>query len=309
MALAFIFPGQGSQSIGMLATYPENTTIIQETFAEASAILDTDLWALCQQGPESKLNQTEYTQPVLLVAGVALWRLWSSVSRPLPQYLAGHSLGEYTALVCAQALSFVDAVRLVHLRGQYMQEAVSEGAGAMAAIIGLTDAQVDLLCQEAQAFGIVVPANFNSPGQIVIAGERVAVQKVEDAAKAAGARMVVKLPVSVPSHSPLMASAAVRLAESLESISLQTPTIPMINNVAVAIESEPEIIKQALINQLTSPVRWVETVEKMLILGVSQIVECGPGKVLCGLGKRINSSTEYTSLSQYTDYIHFKTQR
>lgn len=302
MSLAFVFPGQGSQSVGMLASYTEHTSIVRETFDEASAILNIDLWNLSQHGPELQLNQTEYTQPVLLVAGVALWRLWQSAHRPTPIYLAGHSLGEYTALVCAQALSFKEGVQLVHLRGKYMQAAVPEGEGAMSAILGLTDEQVDTVCKNAQDLGIVVPANFNSPGQVVIAGDKAAVQKAEELAKALGARMVVKLSVSVPSHSPLMAPAARNLTENLMAITLQSPVIPVINNTAVAIEREPSMIKDSLIAQLTQPVRWTETIQKMASLGITQIIECGPGKVLSTLGKRIDATLQYTSISQYSDY-------
>ena len=287
MSIACIFPGQGSQSIGMLgelaAAYPE----VQETFAAASQSLDYDLWQLAQQGPEAELNRTDKTQPVMLAAGVAVWRVWQKRRGTPPVFLAGHSLGEYTALVCAGALALPAAARLVAERGRYMQEAVPAGQGAMAAILGLADAQVIAACEQAAHGEIVAAVNFNSPGQVVIAGHSSAVARAVEAAKQLGAKRAVLLPVSVPSHCSLMVPAAERLAAYLQDIEIKRPAIPVFNNVDAVIVEEPQAIRDALVRQLVSPVRWVEIVQAMANKGVSGVVECGPGKVLAGLNKRI----------------------
>lgn len=287
MSLAFVFPGQGSQSVGMLADLAAAYPLVRDTFAEASAALGYDLWQLTQNGPADELNQTHITQPAMLTAGVAAWRVWQEKNGKVPVVMAGHSLGEYTALVCAGALSFADGVALVAERGRYMQEAVPAGTGAMAAILGLEDAQVVEACASAAQGQVVSAVNFNSPGQVVIAGHAAAVERAMEAAKAMGAKRALPLPVSVPSHCALMQPAAERLAQRLAGIALQVPQIPVINNVDVAVAADAAAIRQALARQLHSPVRWVETVQKMAADGVDALVECGPGKVLVGLNKRI----------------------
>ncbi|WP_127477368.1 ACP S-malonyltransferase [Sulfurivermis fontis] len=287
MSLAFVFPGQGSQSVGMLAELAAAHPLVRDTFAEASAALGYDLWQLTQNGPADELNQTHITQPAMLTAGVATWRVWQEMNGKTPVVMAGHSLGEYTALVCAGALSFADGVALVAERGRYMQEAVPAGTGAMAAILGLEDAQVVEACAGAAQGQVVSAVNFNSPGQVVIAGHAAAVERAMEAAKAMGAKRALPLPVSVPSHCALMQPAAERLAQRLAGISVQLPQIPVINNVDVAVASDADTMRQALARQLYSPVRWVETVQKMAADGVDALVECGPGKVLVGLNKRI----------------------
>ncbi|MDX1252984.1 MAG: ACP S-malonyltransferase [Gammaproteobacteria bacterium] len=288
MTLAFVFPGQGSQSVGMLSApatvYPE----VRQTFGEGSAVLGYDLWNLVQNGPESELNQTDKTQPAMLAAGVAVWRIWQARQGRMPSVMAGHSLGEYTALVCAGALDFADAVRLVAERGRYMQEAVPAGAGAMAAILGLEDAQVIQVCAEAAQGEVVAAVNFNSPGQVVVAGGATAVARAVDLAKQAGAKRTLILPVSVPSHCLLMKPAAERLAALLRTVPMNVPRIPVINNVDVAIYDETDKIRDALVRQLYNPVRWVDTIRAMNGAGVKTLVECGPGKVLAGLNKRID---------------------
>lgn len=287
MSLAFIFPGQGSQSVGMLASFAENPTV-QRTFEEASSALGYDLWELCQNGPAEELNKTEKTQPALLTASVALWRLWCEQNGSKPEYLAGHSLGEYSALVCADVLSLADAVKLVEARGQFMQQAVPAGTGKMAAIIGLDDALIQQACEESAEGDVVSPVNYNSPGQVVIAGSAAAVERAMTACKDKGAKRALPLPVSVPSHCALMEPAADQLAKKLTALSLNVPQISVVNNVDVSLESESEAIKQALIRQLHNPVRWTETIEKLKQSGVTDLVECGPGNVLSGLNKRIS---------------------
>lgn len=289
---AFVFPGQGSQSLGMLADFAERTPV-RQAFQEASGALDMDLWTLAQEGPDVSLNRTENTQPLLLTAGVALWKLWEQNGGPRPALLAGHSLGEYTALTCAGVLSLGDAVRLVRSRGKLMQSAVAEGEGGMAAILGLDDEQVRQACAEAAEAveGSVVEAvNFNAPGQVVIAGDSAAVARAIDACKSAGAKRAMGLPVSVPSHCALMAPAAEKLANELQDVNFHAPELPVINNVDVARETDPERIRDALVRQLHSPVRWVETVQALLADDVATLYECGPGKVLCGLTRRIDRS-------------------
>lgn len=290
MSLAFVFPGQGSQSVGMLADLATAWPQVQDTFAEASSVLGYDLWALVQNGPVDELNQTHITQPAMLTAGVALWRIWQANNGPRPVLMAGHSLGEYTALSCAGAINFADAVALVAERGRYMQEAVPEGVGAMAAILGLDDAQVIEACAGAAQAEVVAAVNFNSPGQVVIAGHKAAVERAMEAAKALGAKRALPLPVSVPSHCALMQPAAERLAERLAQIEIKRPDTPVIHNADVAAAGDLPALREALARQLYRPVRWVETVQKMTADGVDTIVECGPGKVLMGLNKRINKA-------------------
>lgn len=286
--LAIVFPGQGSQSVGMLADLYQQYPVVQETFSEASAALGYDLWALVANGPEADLNETHRTQPALLTASVAVWRLWQQQNGTAPAYLAGHSLGEYSALVCAGVLSLADAVQLVEKRGQYMQQAVPAGVGAMSAIIGLDDAAIAKACEEAAQGEVVAPVNYNSPGQVVIAGHKAAVERAGEACKAAGAKRALPLPVSVPSHCALMRPAAEQLAKDLAALSFNAPTIPVINNVDVQSAADEAAIKDALIRQLYSPVRWTETIEYFAAAGVTEVVELGAGKVLSGLIKRIN---------------------
>jgi len=288
--LAMIFPGQGSQSVGMLAELATAFPAVEKTFAEASAALDYDLWERVQQGPAELLNQTACTQPAMLTAGVATWRCWQSRSDVVPALMAGHSLGEYTALVCAGALDFVDAVRLVAKRGQYMQDAVAEGSGAMAAILGLEDEQIIAICERAAEGDVVSAVNFNSPGQVVIAGDAAAVQRAMELAKQAGAKRALPLPVSVPSHCALMRPAADSFANDIASAAIQTPVVPVLHNVDVAAHRSAEAIRDALVRQLYSPVRWVETIRAMHSNGVTAVLEMGPGKVLAGLNKRIEKS-------------------
>jgi [acyl-carrier-protein] S-malonyltransferase len=285
--LAMVFPGQGSQAVGMLKSLGEAFPVVRETFAEASRVLGYDLWALTQEGPEAELNRTEKTQPAMLAAGVAAWRVWRGRGGTSPSVLAGHSLGEYTALVCAGAIDFADAVALVADRGRYMQDAVPAGAGAMAAILGLTDEQVVDACERAAEGEVVAAANFNSPGQVVVAGESASVQRVVALARQAGAKRAVVLPVSVPSHCALMRPAAERLAERLAGLAIRAPMVPVVHNVDARPRSEPQAIREALTDQLYRPVRWVECVRAMGAAGARTFVEAGPGKVLTGLQRRI----------------------
>lgn len=287
MTLALVFPGQGSQAVGMLAELATQYPVVKDTFAEASNVLKLDLWQIVRDGPEDMLNQTQITQPAMLAAGVATWRIWQARGGALPQVMAGHSLGEYSALVCAGALEFATAVELVALRGRYMQAAVPAGEGAMAAILGLEDAQVVTACQQAAQGDVVGAVNFNSPGQVVIAGQAAAVQRAMELCNAAGAKRALPLPVSVPSHCALMKPAAQQLAQRLQNINVRKPQIPVINNVDVAMPDDAEAIRDALVRQLYNPVRWVEVVQRMASDGVTKLVECGPGKVLVGLNKRI----------------------
>ncbi len=287
MITAFVFPGQGSQSVGMLAGFAEVATV-RDTFAEASQALGYDLWALCQNGPDADLNATSRTQPALLTASVALWRLWQSRGGSTPSALAGHSLGEYSALVCAGVIAFDDAVKIVEARGRYMQEAVPEGQGKMAAILGLDDAEVIAACAESAQGEVVSAVNFNSPGQIVIAGNAAAVERAMEACKAKGAKRALPLSVSAPSHCALMKPAAERLAALLADTPFHAPQLPVINNVDVAVESDPARIRDALVRQLYCPVRWTESVQALHARGVTRLIECGAGSVLAGLAKRIN---------------------
>ncbi|EPJ87062.1 MULTISPECIES: ACP S-malonyltransferase [Pseudomonas] len=285
-SLAFVFPGQGSQSLGMLAELAAQYPLIQETFAQASQALGYDLWVLTQQGPETELNQTDKTQPAILTASIALWRLWLAEGGARPAFVAGHSLGEYSALVAAGSLSLGDAVKLVERRGQLMQEAVPAGQGAMAAILGLDDADVLAACAEAAQGDVVSAVNFNSPGQVVIAGSTAAVQRAMELCKARGAKRALPLPVSVPSHCELMRPAAERFAESVEAIDWQAPQIPLVQNVSAAVVSDLDTLKSDLLQQLYKPVRWVESIQALAANGAVQLIECGPGKVLAGLNKR-----------------------
>jgi [acyl-carrier-protein] S-malonyltransferase len=287
MTLAFVFPGQGSQSIGMLAALGAAEPVVLETFAEASEVLGYDLWQLVQSGPEAELGATERTQPAMLAAGVATWRAWLRHGGPRPVAMAGHSLGEYSALVCSEALDFHEGLELVRYRGQLMQQAVPLGEGAMAAILGLDDAELELACREAAQGQVVEPVNFNAPGQTVIAGNAAAVARAMEAAKARGAKRAVLLPVSVPSHSSLMREAAERLAERLATVPLQMPNVADVYTVDVRTHASPDGIRQSLKEQLFKPVRWADTVRAMLARGATTLVECGPGKVLTSLNKRI----------------------
>jgi [acyl-carrier-protein] S-malonyltransferase len=287
MSFAFVFPGQGSQSIGMLAALSQTDPVVRATFDEASAALGYDLWQLTQDGPKERLDSTECTQPAMLAAGVATWRLWQKRGGADPIWVSGHSLGEFTAFVCAGAIDFATAVDLVRFRGTVMQEAVPAGQGAMAAILGLEDADVEQVCRDAAAGEIVEAVNFNSPGQVVIAGQTAAVQRAGEAAKAKGARKVMPLPISVPSHSSLMRSAGLRLGERLAGVEIHTPRIRCLSPVDVAVHDQPAQIRTHLSQQLSRPVQWWATVRALAKEGISQMIECGPGKVLTGLNRRI----------------------
>ena len=297
--LAFVFPGQGSQQLGMLADLAEKHDIIGQTFTEASEVLGYDLWDLVQNDAE-KLSQTDKTQPALLTASVALWRLWEQQGGEKPAYVAGHSLGEYSALVCAGVMAFADAVELVKLRGEYMQQAVPAGEGAMAAIIGLDDDKVVAACDAAP--GIVSAVNFNSPGQVVIAGHVAAVEAAMVNAKEAGAKRALPLPVSVPSQCELMIPAGSKLAEKLETIAFHSPSCTLVQNVTAQAVSDPAVIKANLVSQLSEPVLWTQSVMLLAELGVTSTIECGPGKVLSGLNKRIVKGLETASLGDIASF-------
>ncbi|WP_333603211.1 ACP S-malonyltransferase [Pantoea eucrina] len=295
--LAFVFPGQGSQTVGMLAELAADNPQVEATFREASDALGYDLWQLVQQGPAEELNKTWQTQPALLAASVAIYRVWQQKQGAQPVLLAGHSLGEYSALVCAGVLAFADAIKLVELRGKLMQEAVPEGTGAMQAIIGLDDEAIRKACEESAQGDVVSPVNFNSPGQVVIAGNKDAVERAGAACKAAGAKRALPLPVSVPSHCALMKPAAVKLAVALEEIAFNAPDVPVVNNVDVKCENDAAAIRNALVRQLYSPVRWTESVQFIAEQGVTQLLEMGPGKVLTGLTKRIADNLTATAVN------------
>lgn len=306
MTTAFVFPGQGSQSVGMLADVAAEYALVGETFAEASEALGYDLWQLVANGPADSLNQTSVTQPAMLTAGIALYRILKAAGKADVAFMAGHSLGEYTALTAAGVFSLADAVRLVRARGEYMQSAVPAGVGAMAAILGLTDEQVGLACEQAAQGEVVAAVNFNSPGQVVIAGHKAAVERAMKLCQEAGAKRALPLPVSVPSHCALMQPAAERLAQDLSQMSMQAPTVSVVNNVHVAVESSASAIQSALVAQLYSPVRWVETVQYLKAQGVTRVVEVGPGKVLAGLNKRIDNEIEHfavADLRTLSDYL------
>lgn len=297
---AFVFPGQGSQTVGMLAELAATYPLVEATFREASDALGYDLWQLVSNGPADELNKTWQTQPALLAASVAIYRVWQQQGGKQPTLMAGHSLGEYSALVCAGVLDFADAIKLVELRGKLMQEAVPEGTGAMQAIIGLDDAAIRKACEESAQGQVVSPVNFNSPGQVVIAGNKEAVERAGAACKAAGAKRALPLPVSVPSHCALMKPAADKLAVALEEIAFNAPSVPVVNNVDVKCESDAAAIRHALVRQLYSPVRWTESVEFMASQGVTQLLEMGPGKVLTGLTKRIVDSLTAAAVNDPT---------
>ncbi|MDH4150457.1 MAG: ACP S-malonyltransferase [Betaproteobacteria bacterium] len=286
MKLALVFPGQGSQTVGMMQGFAD-TKVVRDTFAEASAALGQDLWQLAAEGPAEELNATVNTQPVMLTAAYAMYRAWQDAGGPAPAMVAGHSLGEYTALVVAGVLDFADAVPLVRFRAQAMQEAVPRGTGAMAAILGLDDDAVRSACAESAQGEVVEPVNFNAPSQVVIAGHKAAVERGAAAAKARGAKRAVMLPVSAPFHSSLLKPAAERLKARMQDIVFRAPRVAVVNNVDVATVNDPEQIKEALARQACNPVRWVETVQAFSVQGVTHVVECGPGKVLAGLTKRI----------------------
>jgi [acyl-carrier-protein] S-malonyltransferase len=294
--LGFIFPGQGSQSIGMLAELAELHSSVRETFAEASDGAGIDLWALSQGGPEQMLNRTEYTQPALLAAGVAVWRAWLAAGGATPARMAGHSLGEYTALVAAGAISLHDAAHLVRIRGQAMQDAAPEGIGAMAAVLGADDSVVEAVCREVSGAQVVSPANYNSPGQIVIGGHAEAIDTAIALLAERGVRKAVKLAVSVPSHTPLMREAANRLAEAMTAYRWDAPRIPVVQNVDAAVHDDVASIRDALVRQLYLPVRWTDCVQALATAGATRIAECGPGKVLTGLVKRIDKAIEGRAL-------------
>lgn len=287
MAVAFVFPGQGSQSVGMLKSLAETEPVVRETFTEASEVLGYDLWQLCQTGPDEALNATERTQPAMLAAGVSVWRVWRKRGGPAPTVMSGHSLGEFTALVCADSLDFRTAVDLVRFRGRAMQEAVPVGQGAMAAVLGLDDADVEAACSVAAQNEVVEAVNFNAPGQVVIAGHAAAVKRAIEICKEKGAKRAIDLPVSVPSHSSLMKPAAERLRERLTQTEVRSPLVPEIYTVDVRKHGHPQGIRAALVQQLFSPVRWAETVRRMVGSGVTHFVECGPGKVLTALNRRV----------------------
>lgn len=294
---AMVFPGQGSQSLGMLADLATEFPLVEQTFAEASAVLGYDLWRLVQQGPVEELNKTWKTQPALLAASVSIWRVWQEKGGKAPSMMAGHSLGEYSALVCADVIEFQEAIKLVELRGKLMQDAVPEGQGAMYAIIGLDNESIVKACEESAQGQIVSPVNFNSPGQVVIAGEKEAVERAGAACKAAGAKRVLPLAISVPSHCALMKSAANQLSAALQEIAFTQPQFPVVNNVDAKVEMSADAIRDALIRQLYNPVRWTESVEYIAEQGIKQLLEIGPGKVLTGLTKRIVDTLSATAVN------------
>ena len=301
-SLAFVFPGQGSQSVGMLAELSESHPVVRETFVEASDGAGVDLWALSQGGPEEQLNRTEYTQPALLAAGVAAWRAWVQRGGTQPSVLAGHSLGEYAALVAAGALSLRDAAHLVRIRGQLMQDAAPAGTGAMAAVIGAEDVLVQQVCEQASQSQVVVPANYNSPGQVVIGGHAGAVDRALALLAENGVRKTVKLAVSVPSHTPLMRDAANRLSETMARLDWRAPSIPVVQNVDAEVHEGVHAIRDALVRQLYLPVRWTDCVQALASRGATRIAECGPGKVLTGLVKRIDKSLEARALGTTEEF-------
>jgi [acyl-carrier-protein] S-malonyltransferase len=299
MSIAFVFPGQGSQQVGMMAGFADDAAV-RATFAEASDILGEDLWRLVEDGPAETLALTRNTQPVMLTASVAIWRAWQAAGGGAPAYMAGHSLGEYSALVAAGALAFRDAVPLVRFRAEAMQDAVAAGVGAMAAVIGGDDEAIADACREAAQGEVVEPVNFNAPGQVVIAGNRSAVERAMAAAKARGAKRAMMLPVSAPFHSSLLAPAAQRLATRLASVDVAAPSVPVVHNVDVRTHATAGEIREALAKQAARPVRWTETVQWLVAHGVTTVVECGPGKVLAGLARRIDDSLTTYALTDGT---------
>ena len=302
MTIAFLFPGQGSQSVGMMSDLAAAHSIVKDLYLEASEVLEIDLWALTQEGPIEQLSQTEHTQPALLVAGVAAWRVWQTLGGTKPAIMAGHSLGEYTALCCSGAIEFSQAVALVRDRGRYMQEAVPAGEGGMAAILGLDDEIVSQVCAEISATHLVQAVNFNAPGQVVIAGSSAGIESAVIALKEKGARRALPLPVSIPAHSSLMSSASDRLAQRLDSIDITLPEIPVVHNCNVEIAQSADLLKANLVQQLDSPVRWVECIQLIESQGVSRYIESGPGKVLSGMVKRIVSAPELACIEKPDAY-------
>ena len=299
MKFAYVFPGQGSQSVGMMNGYTD-LPIVEETFKEASDTLKQDFWSMVNSGPADDLNLTINTQPLMLIAGVAVYRAWSGLSGAKPAFLAGHSLGEYTALVAAEVLSFADALALVRFRAQAMQHAVPEGIGGMAAILGLDDAIIQTVCHEVTERGngeLLEPANFNSPGQVVIAGHKNAILQGIEMAKSKGAKRAIMLPMSIPSHCSLMKPAAESMRQQLEHVQLQSPRIPILHNVDVKPHSDTASIKEILVQQLVSPIQWVDTIRAFATAGITHVVECGPGKILAGLNKRIDQNLQQLSLT------------
>ena len=293
-----VFPGQGSQAIGMSSELAAEFSLVKNLYVEASDVLGVDMWAMTQEGPIESLSQTENTQPALLIAGIAAWRIWQELGGAQPDMMAGHSLGEYTALVAAGALSFGDGVALVRDRGRYMQEAVPAGQGGMAAIIGLEDQQVVDVCAEVAGGDVLQAVNFNAPGQVVIAGSAAAIERAAPAMKAAGAKRALPLPVSIPAHSKLMSPASERLAERLAGIDVVLPSIPVLHNCNVSVASSAEEVKSNLVSQLDSPVRWVESVVAMHQQGVNSFIESGPGKVLGGMIKRIVKGVDVSCIDK-----------
>ena len=298
-AFAFVFPGQGSQTVGMLAPFAEAYPAVLETFAEASEVLGYDLWQLAQQGPQEELNLTEITQPLLLTSSVAIWRVWCSEGGARPRYVAGHSLGEYSALVSADVIDFAQTVDLVRKRGQFMQQAVPVGTGAMAAVLGLPDETIVETCaQLTSAGGVVEAVNFNSPGQVVIAGHSAAVEQAGEALKSAGAKRVAPLPVSAPFHTSLMQPAGEALAEVMANMEFRSPSIPVVHNVTAGTETDGDTIRELMIKQTSSPVRWTDCIRYIVDQGVEQTLECGPGKVLSGMSRKIHKPMQVANLDQ-----------
>ncbi len=299
--LAFVFPGQGSQKVGMLAELAAENPVVEQTFAEASDVLGYDLWALVQNGPQEELNLTERTQPMLLTASVATWRVLQEKGAAQPKLMAGHSLGEWSALVCSGVVAFADAVKLVQLRGKYMQQAVPAGVGAMAAIIGLDDDAINAACEAAAGEEVVAAVNFNSPGQVVIAGHAGAVERAIAGCKEAGAKRALPLPVSAPFHTSLMKPAADELAAQIEATEFSVPSVPVVHNVNAKTESNPANIKALMIEQIYTPVLWVDCTKALVDAGITQVVECGPGKVLSGLCRRVDKSLSAFSTDAAAD--------
>lgn len=300
--LAFVFPGQGSQKIGMLADLAEQNPIIEKTFSEASDVLGYDMWQLIQQGAQEDINLTQRTQPILLTCSVAIWRLWNEKQGAVPSQMAGHSLGEWSALVCANVIDFADGLRIVEARGKYMQQAVPVGQGAMAAIIGLDDQAILDACTEARDLGVVDAVNFNAPGQVVIAGSNDAVERAMEICKSAGAKRALPLPVSAPFHTSLMKPAADNLADMVNAVSFRAPEVPIMHNVHAKNEHDPEAIKALMLEQIYSPVKWVDCVKQLKESGINTIVECGPGKVLSGLCKRIDRDLTSVATENVVDF-------
>jgi [acyl-carrier-protein] S-malonyltransferase len=300
--LAFVFPGQGSQKIGMLAELAEQNPIIEKTFNEASEVLGYDMWQLIQQGAQEDINLTQRTQPILLTCSVAIWRLWNQKQGALPSQMAGHSLGEWSALVCANVIDFADGLKIVEARGKFMQQAVPVGQGAMAAIIGLDDQAILEACTEASALGVVDAVNFNAPGQVVIAGSNEAVERAMEICKDAGAKRALPLPVSAPFHTSLMKPAADNLADMVKAVTFRSPEVPIMHNVHAQNEQDPQAIKALMLEQIYSPVKWVDCVKQLKQSGVSTLVECGPGKVLSGLAKRIDRELTSVATESAADF-------